>query len=517
MKPRVVRSESDEYLKAAGIVMVATVACLALRSRLASIDVVMILLLGVVAAAATHRRGPALVASLLSIAAFDLLFVPPYGTFNVFDTAYYLTFGVMLLVALTMSGLTSRIREQREAAAQRERHTSALYAMETDLAAAPDLEAVRTEASRHLGKLVGGRGWILLTDTPGDPNAPALPEEPVFDDAEVRVAAASAWTHQEPAGWGTPRGREVPVLFAPLLAGGATIGFAAVAPDDAEHDLPRADRETLSAMFALAAHAIERRQLAKVGEHARREIEAERLRTALLSSLSHDLRTPLAGIEGSASTLLDQTVTLGSAVQRELLESIIAESRRMTRLVGNLLDMVRVETGTLAVRKSWQPLEEPLGVALLRMEARLAEHPVTTRLPSDLPMVPIDELLIEQVFLNLLENAVRYTPPGTAITITAWPEAEGVTAEVADSGPGVRPGDEEAMFERFRRGPSASLGAADAGAGAGLGLTICRGIIRAHGGRIWIEPGSAGGTVIRFHLPGVNVPEGIPTVEAVTG
>ena len=170
----------------------------------------------------------------------------------------------------------------------------------------------------------------------------------------------------------------------------------------------------------------------------------------------------------------------------------------MTRLVTNLLDMIRVETGSLAVKKSWQPLEEALGVALLRMEDRLRAHPVSTRLPTDLPLVPVDELLLEQVFLNLLENAARYTPPGTPIEIAARPENGHVLVEVADRGPGVPPGEEEAVFQRFHRaGPSS----ADAGAGAGLGLTICRGIVTAHGGRIWVEGRPGGGTRVCLTLP----------------
>ena len=391
------RSGAGEYLRAAGIVVIATAACLLLRSRLASIDVAMVLLLGVVAAAATHRRGPALGASLLTIVAFDFLFVPPYGTFNVFDTAYYLTFGVMLVVALTMSGLTGRIREQREAAAARERGTAALYALETDLTGAPDVEGLRAVAIQHLGHAIAGTADILLADDFGTGDAPVLPEGGVFDDAGVRVAAAWAWTRRQPTGWSTHHGRELPAMLVPMLAESGPVGLGVFLPDDPGRALHEDETTMLTAMIALVTNALERRQLARRHERARSEVEAERLRTALLSSLSHDLRTPLASIEGSASSLLDGAATFAPGVQRELLEGIVDESRRMTRLVGNLLDMVRVETGTLAVRKSWQPLEEPLGVALLRMEERLRGHPVATHLPHDLPMVPIDELLIEQV------------------------------------------------------------------------------------------------------------------------
>jgi two-component system sensor histidine kinase KdpD len=301
-----------------------------------------------------------------------------------------------------------------------------------------------------------------------------------------------------------PRGGEAEALLAPLRGSSGPLGLAVLRPADPEGKLDDAQRETVVALVDLAAGALERRLLAERSERAKSEVEAERLRTALLSSLSHDLRTPLASIEGAASSLLDGAAVLPDEVRGELLESILEESRRMTRLVTNLLDMIRVETGTLAVRKSWQPLEEVLGVALLRLEERLRGHPVTTRLPSDLPLVPIDELLLEQVFLNLLENAARYTPPGTPIEISALPENGYVVVEVADRGPGVPPGQEEAVFGRFYRATAPA--SADAGAGSGLGLTICRGIVTAHGGKIWLEGRPGGGARVRFTLPLAGLP-----------
>ena len=301
-----------------------------------------------------------------------------------------------------------------------------------------------------------------------------------------------------------PSCAEAEALLLPLRTASTRLGLVVIRPEDPEQGLSDAQRTTVLALAELAGNSLERRQLAERSERARTEVEAERLRTALLSSLSHDLRTPLGSIEGAASSLLEQPSSLPPDIRHELLESILDESRRMTRLVTNLLDMIRVETGTLAVRKSWQPLEETLGVALLRLEDRLRAHPVSVRLPSDLPLVPIDELLLEQVFLNLLENAARYTPGGSPIEITAWPEREAVVVEVADRGPGVPAGEEETVFGRFYR--SGNADAADAGAGSGLGLTICRGIITAHGGRIWIERRAGGGTAVRFTLPLVGPP-----------
>lgn len=515
MKRLMARSGAREYLRATAIVAFATAVCLVLRVHLASIDVAMVLLLAVVAAAATHRRGPALLASCLSIVAFDLLFVLPYGTFNVFDTAYYLTFIVMLAVALTMSGLTGRIREELDAAGARERRSTALRALERDLAAAPDLEGLRSTITRHLGHQVDGSAHLLLTDDLESSDGPLTSERGIFADTGVRVAVQWAWAEREATGWSTPHGRELQAMVVPLVAESGALGLAVLVPAESDQELDEEAATTLAGLIALATGALERRQLAREHERTQSEVEAERLRTSLLSSLSHDLRTPLAAIEGSASSLLESAGHLSPAVQKDLLEGIVEESRRMTRLIGNLLDMVRVETGTLAVQKSWQPLEEPLGVALLRMEERLAAHPVATDLPRDLPMVPIDELLIEQVFVNLLENAVRYTPPGTPIEISARHDGECIIVEVADRGPGVRHGDEEAVFERFHRGTDAS--SADAGAGAGLGLTICRGIVRAHGGQITLASRAGGGTTIHFTLPWSAMPEPALAAEADNG
>ncbi|HEV8612860.1 MAG TPA: DUF4118 domain-containing protein, partial [Gemmatimonadales bacterium] len=387
-------SLAREYAGATGIVVVATALCLVLRPRLATIDVAMLLLVGVVAVAARYQRGPALLATALSIAAFDFLFVPPYYTFNVHDTAYFFTFGVMLVVALTMSRLTARIREQAEAAADRERRTAALYAMDRELATASDMRGLLAAAAAHLARAVPGDATILLQEElTGSDGRPVWPTGGVFESAAVRVAASWAYELGQPAGWSMPRGGEAEALLAPLRTASGLLGMVVSRPEDPERRLSESQRDTVLSLVELASGALERRLLAERSERARTEVEAERLRTALLSSLSHDLRTPLASIEGAASSLLEESDRLPEEIRRELLESILDESRRMTRLVTNLLDMIRVETGTLAVRKSWQPLEEALGVALLRLEERLRAHPVVTRLPSDLPLVPIDELL----------------------------------------------------------------------------------------------------------------------------
>jgi two-component system sensor histidine kinase KdpD len=225
-----------------------------------------------------------------------------------------------------------------------------------------------------------------------------------------------------------------------------------------------------------------------------------------LSSVSHDLRTPLATITGAASSLLEEMDRLDPAARQELLQAIREEADRLNRLVNDLLDMTRLESGAIQVRKEWHPLEEIVGAALARFGKRLEDRPVTTWLPSDLPLVPLDGVLMGQLLINLLENALKYTPPRTPIEIAASVNNGEVRLEVADRGPGLPPGDEARVFDKFYRG-----GQTRGGRGVGLGLTICRGIAEAHGGRISAENRPEGGVVFRVALPLAEKPPEVPT------
>jgi len=488
--------EWREYLSAVGLVGLTTVVGFALRPHLQATDVAMLYLLAVVAVASWYRQGVAILATVLSIAAFDFMFVPPYYTFDVHNAAYFLTFAVMLVVALVMSRLTSRIRAQADDALEREQRTAALYDLSRELA---DTEGSRDQlavAARHLEHVVGGEAVLALVDeSAADGGVSNWPTEGLFDSVAVSVAARWAYSHGESAGAGTAHCAEAEALAVPLRTPARRFGVAVLRPEP-PGVVGLADRLTIEALADQVAAALERTAWAERHERARLEVEAERLRTTLLSSLSHDLRTPLGSIEGAASSLLHEPDALPIEVRRDLVETILEESRRMARLVANLLDMVRVETGGLAVRKAWQPLEEVLGVALLRLEDRLRAHPVDTRLPDDLPLVPVDELLVEQVFINLLENAAKHTNPGTPVTVAAWTDGAEVVVEVADRGPGVPEEAREVIFRKFYRAQSSRHSD-----GAGLGLAICRGIVAAHGGRIWMEPRPGGGAAFRFTLP----------------
>jgi two-component system sensor histidine kinase KdpD len=501
------RSPAREYLAAAGIGVVPTVVGILVRNAgvlVPPIDAAMLYLLAVVVAASRFRRGPSLVASLVGIASFDYFFVHPFYTFSVADVRYVLTFGVMLVVALVMGNLTGRIRNQAEAARDREQRTSALYGLSRELAIARDRPAVIAAALRSLRDTFALDAAVLL---PGEADAVTPVGEPPYPlDGRERAVAQWSFDHNQAAGRGTTTLPAARALYLPLESSGRTVGILGLPLAGAADFRDPARRRLLESLAGQTAVAFERLALAERSRESEVEVEAERLRTALLSSLSHDMRTPLASIEGAASTLLQDTEP-DPAARRDLATTIVQESHRMGRLVANLLDMIRVESGSLQVQKEWQLLPDAIGVALLRTEEQLQEHPVTTHFPTDLPLVPMDEILLEQVFVNLLENAAKHTPPGTPIEIGADGHPGEVVVYVADRGPGLAPGEEETIFHKFYRGGTGA-------GGIGLGLTICRGIVTAHGGRIWAERRPGGGTVLRVALPITGTPPQLVTEEA---
>ncbi|HTS89225.1 MAG TPA: sensor histidine kinase KdpD [Gemmatimonadales bacterium] len=490
------RSPAREYWLALAVVLIATALSWLVFRRLSVTDVAMVYLLAAIVVSSRCGRGPSVATALLSIALFDFLFVPPLYTFQVSDLRYVLTFFMMLLTALVISGFTLRIREQGETARDRERRTAALYALSRDLADTRSRADIVRTARRHLGETFHFAMQVLVpgNDSRLEVLAPAAPDLPV--DEKERGVADWVFRRGEIAGQGTATLPGAAALHLPLSGAGGVVGVLVVAAPDLERFQLPAQRHLLETFAGLVAVALERVTLAERTQQAQLQVEAERLRTSLLSSLSHDLRTPLGVITGAASSLRERGDQLSTDARVGLLDSIIEESERMNRLIRNLLDMIRVETGSLEVQKEWQPLEDTIGVALLRLDERMKDHPVEVRLPPDLPLVPLDAVLLEQVFINLLENAARHTPPGTRVEITAQQTSSGVEVTVADRGPGLPVGEEDQIFEKFYRGASA-----EPGKGVGLGLTICRGIITAHGGRIWAESRPGGGALIHFTLP----------------
>jgi two-component system sensor histidine kinase KdpD len=469
-------------------------------------DLVMIYLVGILVVSTRVGYGPSLFAALLSVLAYDFLCVPPYFTFAVTDFSHVITFGVMLLVAFVLTTLTNRVRLHGIAASEREQRTAALYALGRDLAASRDPVRLGASAVQHIEEVFQARATVLLAQDEGKVH----PLGSALDPKEISVAQW-VFDRRQPAGIGTQTLPASKGLYLPLLASrdGAAVGVLGVVPASAA-SFSQEQRALLDTFANQTALAIERALLAREAEHARLAAESEQIRNALLSSVSHDLRTPLSGIIGAASTLLEDSRRF-DAGERDLLATIQEEARRLNRLVTNLLEVTKLESGHLDLKREWQPMEESLGAALNRLDETLRGRSVNTHLPPDLPMVAIDGVLMEQVFINLIENALKYTPAGTPIEIAMTHEHDAIAVAIADRGPGIAPGDEEHIFDKFyRAGNRGQQG------GSGLGLTIARGVVTAHGGRIWAENAPDRGAVFRFTIPIVGSPPELPSEEEGT-
>jgi two-component system sensor histidine kinase KdpD len=485
-----------EYAVAAASVFACTLLCAAMYGRFDNSNLVMVYLLGVAFVATRYGRRPSALAAVLSVAVFDFFFVPPRLTFAVSDTQYVVTFGVMLVVGLLISTLAARVRRQAEAAAGREQRTQILYAMSREVAAAKTVEEVTRAACRHVSEILKGPAEVLMP-TPGGGLAP-VEEGP---EVGARESAVAQWTldHGRIAGLGTDTLPGAAGIYVPLQGTQAVLGVLGVRPDASLVPLAPDQLDLVEALARQAGSGLERVRLA-------REMESERVRSTLLSAVSHDLRTPLAAITGAASSLLQPT-PLAPDVERGLKEDIYEEAERLGRLVTSLLDMTRLESGALALRTEWNSLEEIVGSALARLERRRKGRAVEVSFPPDLPLVEVDAALLEQVFVNLLDNAITHGEAPTPIRVSASAAGRTVTVEVADDGPGLPPGAEERVFEKFYRGGPRPRG-------FGLGLPICRAIVEAHGGRIWAERRSPRGTALRFTLPRGDPPP--PPVESPT-
>jgi two-component system sensor histidine kinase KdpD len=482
------------HLRALIIVFACTLIAAVMFPFFEPANLIMVYLVGVVYVATRYGRGPSVLASVVSVLTFDFFFVPPYLTFHVSDTEYLITFAVMLLVALTISGMTLRIKDQAEAAREREQRTTSLYEMSREFASNSAVDKLAQIATQHIESIFEGQAVLML---PGENNQLQMygAENAAKQLTEQELSVARwAYDHDQAAGLGTQTLPGSQGIYLPLRTPQGKTGVVGVYPTQPKN-VPSPDQMHLLETFVnQTALAIERARLSEETEQAQVQIEAERLRNALLSSVSHDLRTPLAAITGAASGLLQREHSLDPN-GRELAQIAFEEAERLNRLVGNLLEMTRLESGSVKVEKEWQPLEEVIGTTLLRLDCLFEDHPLQTKLPEGLPLVPIDGVLIEQVLVNLLENAVKYTPAGSSIQLSARSVENEVVVEVTDRGPGLPPGEEERVFDKFYRVRPATT------SGVGLGLAICRAVIEAHGGRIWAENRIGGGAVFRFTLP----------------
>lgn len=477
------------YGAALSVCGLAALAAASLRETLELTNIMVLFLLAVVGIALRFGRGPAAAASIVGTGLFDFFFVPPIYSFAVSDVQYAMTFAVMLCVGLVIGQLTAVLRVQARAATERERRVRSLYLMTRDLSGALLPEQVAEIARRFLLTEFGARSALLAADASNQLRT--LPGATLAADEGV---AQWAFEHGQPAGSGTQTLPSTKCTVLPLIAPMRTRGVLAVQPLGPEHLGPE-QRRLLDTCASLLAISLERLHYVAVAQSSSLQIESERLRSSLLSAVSHDLRTPLASLVGLAETLQMSSPQL-SLQQQEIALSMRQGALRMNALVNNLLDMARLEAGAVRINLQWQPLEEVLGGARTACEGALSGRPVHALLQPDLPLLHLDAVLMERVFCNLLENAVKYTPPLSAIRIAAQVDEGFVRITVDDDGPGLPAGREEAIFEKFERGqPESAL------PGVGLGLAVSRAIVHAHGGSIRGETRNAAGARFTILLP----------------
>ena len=425
-------------------------------------------MLAVVTAAAVGGLWSGLASAVLSFLGLNFFFTPPRDTFRVGKAEDLVALIVFLIVATIVGALLARALEERDRAARRARDTRLLNYFASKLLSRDPLER-------------------MLDDF-----ANALLEPFALARSEIRVRTddlALDATAQRTGGEG-------PSVEVPLVAGGATIGTLTAVRRAGLEPLAGDDRVLLEACARQVAVAVERTRLDKQVEGARLAVETNQLRAALFSSVTHDLRTPLASIKAGVTSLLDEGVTHRPEQQRELLRTVLEETDRLNRLVGNIIDLARVRAGALVPAKQLTGIDDVIDSVLHRMKPALSRVRIRTLVRPDLPEVPMDPVQIDQVLSNLLENSVRYSPPGGEIVVSAAPWRGSVQVRVADQGPGIPAPERERVFEPFFRGDGAS-----GRTGSGLGLAIARAVVLAHGGRIWVEGSPSGGTAVVFELP----------------
>jgi two-component system sensor histidine kinase KdpD len=497
------------YLWAAISCVVVTLISVPLAEHFDNSNIVAIFILAVVLVGVRLGRGPAAFAAVLNVCAFDFFFVPPRLSFAVSDVQYLLTFFIMLAVGLITGQLTAGLRFQARVASHREERAASLYEFARDLSGAVQVEQVVKISDESIQRTFRANAALLLPDAGGRLIATMLNAAGLA----VEIGTAQwAFDRGQPAGFGTDTLPGSEVLYIPLRAPTKARGVLAVKAHNRRMLRIPEQRQLLDTFAALIAIALERVHYVGIAQDALLKMESERLRNSLLAALSHDLRTPLTVLVGLAESMA-LTVPKLSSVQQETAQAIQDEAHRMSTMVSNLLDMARIESGEVKLNLQWQSLEEVVGAALEAARGMLQRHSVVVQLPRDLPLVKFDAVLIERVLVNLLENVSKYTPPGSTVTLSAQVIGDQLSVSVADNGPGLPIGREEAVFQKFTRGERES-----STPGVGLGLSICRAIIESHQGKITASSRPGGGATFTFTLPlGLPPPALEPEAKTLDG
>ena len=482
-----------DYLRALAICGVSTAIAFPFSPYFGLVNIVMLYLLGTTVGALRLGRGASALLAIANMLAFDYFFVPPLRSFDVEDTQYLFALGVMLIVALVIANLMVSIRRHRELADAREQRTAVLYAMSRELAVATDVQAMATAAVRHICEVFHSTAVVLITDARGR-LSPVLPAGAAAGDAPPLQPAFDLESAEDVVAGGERRIKDV--IYLPLRGSRRAQGVIVVCPQPRSRALPAEQLNLLDAFAAQLALSLQRARLAEAAEAAKISAERALLRNTLLASISHDLRTPLSAIAGAGSLIgqpeyalnVDRLTTLGHLIERK--------ARDMSQLLTNVLELVQMEFGDGALHADWHAIDDLVGLGLRACTARLAQWRITLDLPTDLPLILVEPTLVVQILSNLLENAAKYTPAGTTITISAAARDENLLLTVADDGPGLPPGDPERLFEKFQRGRSESNVV-----GVGLGLAICRAAARLHGGDIRAINNPGSGARFEITLP----------------
>ena len=492
------------YLQGLALVALATLLGELIHQFFSPANIIMIYILCVTVTSVFWGFGPSILVCIVSVLTWDFFFVSPSLTFAVADTQYIFTFITLALVGIIISYLTTRVRQQTKAAQRRESETATLYSLSRNLAATTSLKATIHAIAGIMKETFGCNVIIFLPDIQKkEVLKPYVEESSVAVDEAAIAAATWSFQHQKLAGYGTDTLPSAGGRYVPLSTARGPVGVMALWVSDAAAQFTIQQTQLLEAFADLAAVAIEHTQLAEEVRNAEILKATEKLQTAFLNSISHDLRTPLVSVIGVLSSLQEKGIDFDDAARENLIQVAREEAERLNYFITNLLDVSRIEAG--AIKMSLQPsdAEDIIGAALEQLGGRAENHPITINIPANLPLMSVDFGLIVQVLVNILDNALKYSSSGSSIEVSGRQVAQQVEISVADRGPGIPSQDLLRVFDKFYR-----VQRPDNVTGTGLGLAICKGIVEAHGGRISAENRSGGGTIIRLTLPAaVAVPK----------